>query len=299
MQMVRENRSRFGLNRCCRALGLSKGTWHYRNQPRPRDGLGEKVKHQLRRILREHPDYGSPRITPELSERLNRPINHKRVSRLLRENEWGLMRCLPKYNPGPVNRVLQQCRGKLDLVRGRSFGPLEMLSTDFTELLYAGGRKKAWLMAMHDPESRWVPAWAVEANRNTDMALKCWKRCKRSLSKQSVAVEGIIVHHDQDSVFKSHRWLRQLLIKDGARVSYSENGARHNPWIESLWARLKTEARSLIQEAETLHELKRVIDRRFVYHNDRRRHTALDNTPPKEYLINHKERISTRLLSQN
>lgn len=39
--------------------------------------------------------------------------------------------------------------------------PLQALSTDFTEIRYAGGTRKAHLMAVVDVGSAWVPGWAV------------------------------------------------------------------------------------------------------------------------------------------
>ncbi len=61
-------------------------------------------------------------------------------------------------------------------------------------------------------------------------------------------VSGIVVHHDQDPVFTSYAWLRKLQIEDVVGISFSEHGARGNPWIESLWGRMKV---------ETLEELKK------------------------------------------
>ena len=95
---------------------------------------------------------------------------------------------------------------------------------------------------------------------------------------------GLIVHQDQDSVFTSYRWLRRLLLEDGVRLSYSPNGARTNPWIESLWGRMKVESRSLILEASCLEELRGVIDRRFQYYNQRRRHSAIGYQTPAQFL---------------
>ena len=82
------------------------------------------------------------------------------------------------------------------------------------------------------------------------------------------------------------------MIKDGVRVSYSENGACHNPWIESLWGRMKIEIRSLIHEAQTLQDLEKVIDQRFYYYNYRRRHSAVGNQAPAKYL-------KTRIMGEN
>lgn len=82
-------------------------------------------------------------MVPELSERLERRIHHKRVKRLLRESLWSVVRQLPRSKPSGVQQMLQSQSGQLDLVRGRQFEILQVLSTDFTELRYRGGRKKS------------------------------------------------------------------------------------------------------------------------------------------------------------
>ena len=67
-------------------------------------------------------------------------------------------------------------------------------------------------------------------------------------------------------------------------MSYSERGAKDNPWIESFWAHFKGENESLLIEAETLEELRKVIERQMAYYNERRRHSSLDYRSPVEYL---------------
>ncbi len=62
------------------------------------------------------------------------------------------------------------------------------------------------------------------------------------------------MHHDQDTVHTSYDWMQALLIRDRARVSFAEHGARDNPWIESLWGYFKVENGSLPSEAATLKE---------------------------------------------
>ena len=116
VQLVQTHRKRYGLNRCCEAVGLSKGTWHRRQQggSRPED---QALKAQLRPILREHPDYGYRRIVVELAARLGEPVNHRRVKRILRDNHWSLVRQLPRYRPSGVQRILQKRTSELDLNR--------------------------------------------------------------------------------------------------------------------------------------------------------------------------------------
>lgn len=80
------------------------------------------------------------------------------------------------------------------------------------------------------------------------------------------------------------------MIEDGVEASFSEQGARGNPWIESLWGRMKVEAETLIHQAGTLDELKSIIDQRFEYYNRRRRHSSIGYEKPEEYV---KEKLKT------
>ena len=242
------------------------------------------MKEHIVDIIREHPGYGRRRILPELEERTGETINHKRLRRLLDETDLAMKRCVPDNEPSELRQIVNDRRGDLDLVSGRDFGPLEVLSTDFTELQYDGGGRKAYLMAMVDISSCWAAGWAVGARANRQLAMECWEHAHGRLNRRRGGTAGLIVHQDLDSVYTSYAWTRRLLIEDEVRISYSENGANDNPWIESLWARLKTEIESKIIEAPTLEELKEVIDERFEYYNHDRRHSSIGNTPPNEHL---------------
>jgi transposase InsO family protein len=101
-----------------------------------------------------------------------------------------------------------------------------------------------------------------------------------------VDLNGRIIHHDQDSVYTSYRWLRAILLEDGMRISCPENGAKGNPWIESLWRRTKTEIGSRIAEAQSLPALREVLNGRFQYYNQERRHSSIGYGPPREHLKN-------------
>jgi transposase InsO family protein len=282
---VDQHREDRGLNRCLEAIGLPKSTYYYR-QKRP-DGPSEedqRLMNQVREIIQEHPEYGYRRILPELEERAGQTVNHKRLRRLLNEHELALPRQMPKRRPSPVKKILEEASGNLNLVEGREPEPLEVFSTDFTEVHYGGGNRKAHLMAVVDLESKFVPGWAAGPSANRELALRCWKRVRERMRSLGVDLNGRIVHHDQDSVYTSYRWLRAILLEDSMRVSYSENGAKDNPWIESLWGRTKTEIGSRIAEAESLPALREVLSRRFQYYNRKRRHSSIGYVPPREHL---------------
>jgi transposase InsO family protein len=142
-----------------------------------------------------------------------------------------------------VQDILGDAAGQLNLVAGLDPAPLEAFSTDFTELTYAGGNRKAYLMAAARLESKYVPGWAVGPSANRKLAMRCWEQGRERMASLDEGLDGKIIHHDLDSVYTSHRWLHAMLLDDELRVSYSENGAKGNPWIESLWGRTKASGR--------------------------------------------------------
>jgi len=294
IQLVDEHGSELGVNRCLAALGVPRSTYFARKRAVSQVERDAAVYDSLRRIIGEHPAYGWRRLQAELFEVDGLVVNHKRLKRILRNHELGLPRHVARNRkPGPAG-LLDLQEDSIDLVRGREFGPLEAFSTDFTELVYSGGRK-AWLMVLVDIQSKFAAGWTVGPSRNRDLALRSLDALVAALREFGLQPYERIVHHDKDSVYTSYAWLAELLLKHGMRVSYSENGARHNPWVESLWSRTKDECKSRIIEAPDLVELEAVIAEHFAYYNSRRRHSSLGNRPPLGYL---QERGHHRL-SQN
>lgn len=302
LALAAEHRETYGLNACLRALDVSKGTWHYRMR-RPAAGAStngssdEELKAHVIEIIRANPAYGYRRIAPDLEAAAGESVNHKRLRRLLEEWDLGIRRTVVKPRPSEIRNILGKAAGRLNLVARMDPGPLDALATDFTEIRYAGGSRKAWLMAMVDVRSSWAPGWAVGPSRSRDLALECWKAVRSSYADLGRDLGGVTVHHDQDAVYTSYAWLEAILVDSGARASFSENGAKGNPWIESFWARFKQENASLFHEAEDLEELRRLIDRQMHYYNRDRRHSAVGNLPPLTYL--QREGLVPGALSRN
>ncbi len=285
IDLVKANCHRYGLNTCLRAVGLSKSTWYYRQRRRSGAERDAALKAEIVSVIEEHPGYGFRRIQAELKARLRRPINHKRLRRVLNQYDLGLRRCLPAASSSPVVRMVAQAGARADLVKGRSFDPLEVFSTDFTELFYAGGQRKVYLMVLLCIESRWAGGWAVGLRRCRQLALASLDILTRNLGAVGRDLKGVIVHHDKDSVYTSYAWLRRVLLEEDGRLSYAEHGAKDNPWIESFWGRFKTENADVLLACETLVEVASVVDDRLVYYNEARRHSSLDYKRPMEVLL--------------
>ena len=286
-----------GLNRCLEALELPKSTYYYRKRQPQQSEQEKALMTHIRSIIREHPGYGYRRILPELRERTGERINHKRLRRLLNEHELGLARCLSKKRPSPVRQILGEATGRLNLVEkyigsGPTPAPLKVFSTDLRaeisahELHYSEGRRKAYLMTILDVGSCVALGWSVGRSANGRLAHRCLKRVRGRMRHLSEELQGTILHSDQDTVYTIYAWLREVLMKEAMRVSFSERGARGNPWVESLWGRMKTEIGSRIHQACDLRARKSVLTEHFRYYNRSRRHSSIGNVAPLPRLTN-------------
>jgi hypothetical protein len=117
---VDQHREEHGLNRCLEAIDLPKSTYYYRKNrsTEPSEEEQELMDH-VHEIIGEHPSYGYRRILPELEERTGLRVNHKRLRRLLSEHELGLSRQALGHSPSPVQEILGDAAGNLNLVAGK------------------------------------------------------------------------------------------------------------------------------------------------------------------------------------
>jgi putative transposase len=166
----------------------------------------------------------------------------------------------------------------------KEIGLFKVLYTDFTEIRYSNGRIKSWLIPVIGHKSKLIFGWAVGKSPTREVALDAWSRTRETFNEFDVSLEDTILHHDQDSVFTSNDWIDQTLREDGVKLSYSENGARGNVWIESFNGHFKCPNRSLFCEAESLDELRVIVENQVNYWNQRRRHASLQNLIPIDYI---------------
>ena len=280
--LVREARQGHTLPAALAAVELPRSTWYYHQ--RRRASYGRKYGHlrePLETIARRHPEYGYRRTTVELRETHGQRVNHKVVQRLHRLWDLPLIRGTRPPKPSGIRRVITAAGDRINLVMGKeTIRPFEVAHADFTELVYANGRRKAKLIPIIDHTTKLVLGWAVGEHAETQLALAAWKRASRSLQRHSVALEQVIAHHDQDPVFTGYAWTSRLLLEDHVRVSYALNGARDNPEMEAFNSRFKTENRSLFLDAQTLTQLVAVVGRRMNYYNHDRRHSSIGYQPP-------------------
>ena len=276
----------YGLNLALATVGLAKSTWHYHQKHK----VAYEKKYAylwpiLEEIARAHPDYGVRRIMPELRDEYHIDGNHKVVELLLGIWDLSILRSTHRPRPSSVQKAITEAGELANLVaRMEEIGLFEVVYTDFTEILYADGDRKAILMPIIGHVSKMAFGWAVGEQRSTVLALQAWKHAKMTFQQMAISYVGMIMHHDRDSVYTGYEWTSQLLLKDRSRLSYALRGAKDNPEMESFNGRFKGEGHSLFLEAQSLDDLIAVVDNRMCYYNTERRHSSIGYVPPLTYI---------------
>ena len=286
VELVSSVKDEYGLAPALRALDLPRATWNYHEKQKvPYEEKYAHVRPILEGVLRDHPSYGIPRITPELSDRYGRRINHKVIQELLHIWDLSMLRKAKKPRPGSTRRVILAAGDKANLVKGMAeIGLFAVSYTDFTEIRYADGRRKAYLMPIIGHLCKMAYGWALGESADSELALEAWSMAKKTFEKLGITCEGMIMHHDQDSVYTGHLWTGQLLLQDKVRLSYALDGAKDNTEMESFNGHFKQEGNSLFLDAGDIEELKEVISRQMDYYNTKRRHSSLGYISPMAYI---------------
>jgi putative transposase len=293
--LVEDAKNTYGLNLALAAIDLPKSTWYYHQKHK----VAYEEKHAdlfpvLEEIARGHPEYGVRRIMPELRDEYHVDVNHKVVERLLGMWDLSILRSTHRPRPSAVRKVIIEAGERANLVAQMDKIELfQVVYTDFTEILYADGRRKAILMPIIGHVSKMAFGWAVGQSRGTILALQAWERAKETFRRMGISYAGMIMHHDQDSVYTSYEWTSQVLVKDKARLSYALGGAKDNPEMESFNGHFKGEAHSLFLQAQSLDELIAVVDDRMGYYNTVRRHSSISYMAPLMYIKKTRPNLKT------
>lgn len=289
MSLVRQWQSELGLNQALKLAGLAKSTWYDRQKPK--SDKYRHIKRDLKQTLIDNAPYGYRRAHSELTDQndgYGHSVGREMVRLLMKDMSVQMAKRPPKPRFGPIQKIINEAGDKVNLIARleakRTLEVGEAGVTDFTEIVYDNGTRKAQLMTILEYQSRVVLGWDIARTKDTSLALAVWQKTKRNLKHLQLSVKNFIIHSDQDPVLTGHTWVRQIVIDDEALLSYSLNGCHGNTRMESWHSRFKGENKSLFADCRTLNEVKEKIRQQARYYNYRRRHSSLDNTAPMKYL---------------
>ena len=264
------------VEKTCKAFDVSKQSFYKWKKQEPAPDVDSLDLEKMMVIALEFPKYGYRRITKEMQRRGSQ-VNHKRVHRIMKENNLLVRR--KKFRP-----VTTQSGHGLkvypNLAKDLVVTNLNQLwVADITYIYLPLGF--AYLAAILDIFSRKCVGWCLGKNIDSQLALIALNMAISA--RQSLGFSGLIHHSDRGVQYASQVYVDRL-NQFGIVISMSGKGnAYDNAFAESFIKTLKVEE-VYINEYETFEEahanIKNFIE--LVY-NEKRLHSSIGYVPPAEF----------------
>jgi len=180
-----------------------------------------------------------------------------------------------------VERILDLLRDKSNLLaRMNITAPLQVITSDITELWYAEGTQKCYLCVHKDVFGQAVYGWSVDKRMETTLVLGSFKQAITHLTRKVQHLpKALVFHQDRGSQYTSCAHVDAVLSV--GTLSYSSPGTpTDNPGQESFFGRFKDEWRDEIAELRDVKEVEWYVRRKIAYYNNKRLHTSIGYRTP-------------------
>ena len=269
---TKSNADRAVVGRLCRTLSIGRSSYYRGRHGRTDPDL--ELRDRIHTLALSWPSYGYRPMTRAL-QRMGYRVNHKRVLRLMREDNLLALRRRAFVSTTDSNHdrsVYANLVPELNVT-----GVNQLWVSDVTYIRLA--REWVYLAVILDAFSRRCIGWALDRTLEASLTLDALN----SALAARPAPEGLVHHSDRGVQYASKAYV-DTLRKAGIRISMSRRG---NPYDNAKAERF---IRTLKYEEVYLYEYASLEEARsrigyFIekLYNRKRLHSALDYKPPAEF----------------
>ncbi len=264
------------VDRMCQLAGVSRGAY-YRGWGRNSLAREETaLRDAIQRLALAHRHYGYRRIAA-LLRREGFEVNHKRVARLMREDNLLCLR-KPAFKPATTDSR-HDWRVWPNLAR--HLVPMAVNQLWVADITYVRlGEAFVYLAVILDAYSRKVVGWAMEDHLKASLAIQA---LQMALDQREVIAGGLIHHSDRGVQYACGDYIARLEAA-GVQPSMSRAGCPYdNAMAESFMKTLKTEEVDGSAYADLAHARAAIGEFLEAIYNRQRLHSALDYLSPLEF----------------
>jgi len=245
----------------------------------------KKIVKLIKRTFRANSGtYGAVRISKDLKSEKNIIVNHKKVARIMRENNLRAKVRRKKTTPESKSSAAGFVYENLLERDFDASHPNQKWVTDITELWVE--TKKIYISTIMDLFNREIIAFEISNSPNLQLIRDTIEAARRK--RKLKTLEGVLIHSDQGSVYRSvmyNNWCKEL--KFTPSMSRKAN-CWDNAVIESFFSQLKTEFPCFYPNFSRKSYKQDLLTyiKRF---NEKRIQKKLGFVSPKTYYINYKK----------
>jgi putative transposase len=248
---------------------------YYRWKNKPADEAEYILIEHIKAMCSKHKRrYGYRRITAALRTECQLNINHKRVRRIMAENNLQAKIRQKKFVHYKPDEIVK----KADLIQ-RQFkadAPNKKWYTDVSTI--TEGESHLYLSAIIDGFNNEVISIVTGPSPNLELAFETVNRAIKDRD-----IDGVILHSDQGGLYTSPKF--QEFVKGKNIVqSMSQVGVCYdNVLIESFFSHLKAEAFYSQDFTATNEQIIEIVEEYIYYYNNERLQLKLNELPPIKF----------------
>ena len=260
--------------RLCNTAEVSRSGYYRYLHKKPKTDPDIEIRDRIQRICLESSSYGYRYVTKAL-HRQGYPVNHKRVLRLMREDNLLCVRkkrFIATTDSNHGHPTYPNLAGQMDL-----WGINQLWVSDITYIRLA--HRFIYLAVILDAYSRRVIGWQLGKHLDTSLTIGA---LKKALHKRTLT-PGLVHHSDRGVQYAAGAYT-DLLKQHRIQISMSRKGNPYdNAKCERFMRTLKYEE-VLIKEYDHLDDARANI-KTFIeqVYNTKRLHSALGYSPPAEF----------------
>jgi putative transposase len=265
---------------CTKVLDVSRsGLYNARSRPPSNRSIRNAWLSDV--ITQVHLDsrgaYGAPRVTAELRLGHGILVGHKLVARLMREAG---LRGAMGASKARYRHVMPDTADFVDRKFTRH-EPNQLWVTDITEHPTSEG--KVYCAVVLDVFSRRVVGWSIDSSPTAALTTNALGMAIESRRPKP----GTLIHSDHGAQFTA--WAFTSRAKESGLVPFmgSVGDCFDNAVIESFWSRMQVELLNTRRWRTRVELANAIFEYLEVFHNRRRRHSALGMQSPIDFEKNH------------